>query len=628
MSPQGRRRRTEERATLGYSRVMMIRPAGRGGFGYRFHPYPLNLEYLASYIRKDVKDILIVNKNHPYEKGDKYADLFRDFDPDLVAISPHGAAEHDTLLEAVDACCTAGVDTVLGGVHAMAIPQELLNVPGVTYVGYGEGEETLKELVTKPTHQGIAGLWYKESGFAVPPKMRPLIKDLDTIPFPARDLRRHPYDMMRHPEQRAQDQMQASRGCWGRCNFCCEPNMSNMTQRYRSPENVIKELKEIWKLHGEQPLKILWSDPNFMGKAPITDKLCDMILDLNYDISFHCMTRTDGLARHPDVATKMVKAKILSYILGVESPRKEDLMSTHKGTSFETQQKSIDTIRAAGGNPGGTMVVGLPGQTEADILEYPIYARKLNLTNLGVSIATPFPNTEFYDDMEKEGRIYDRDWTHYDEMHPVYKVDAISPTRLKELEVHVLGGFYTIERVLEDFFVANGSKRLTLRQVGLFMEDYLNFGVSAATTLHSEDAMKYYEIFVTAGCDMSVKEDSHRKGLHNFVDIDRLLRFLGHQKIQVTIQMPSGKQVSLIIKTTPKTIDYVEYIRGSIPDATISLSANLRQLAELDGNPADALNYAMGEIARARGRRGIGRVVVGALATFATQPYRFRSVHW
>ncbi|GAI47422.1 unnamed protein product, partial [marine sediment metagenome] len=215
----------------------------------------------------------------------------------------------------------------------------------VDMVVRGEGELTMRELVQRGSPEGVLGISYKENNKVIHNPDRPLIGDLDSLPFPARHLRRYNYtsSLIRDREV---DEIHMSRGCWGSCTFCCEPSMSRGHQRYRSPENVIEEIDQIYNvIHKRKPLCILIGDPNFMGDAKRVDRFCDLLHESNFDIIFHTMVRADSMARHPEVVKKMCDNNIIYFCMGIESPNLKDLTITHKGIDTEIQKKAIQVIR-------------------------------------------------------------------------------------------------------------------------------------------------------------------------------------------------------------------------------------------------------------------------------------------
>jgi len=211
---------------MSFKRILLIKPSGRHGLSFAFDIIPTGLEYIAAYIEDVVDEVNIIDlemEPKPIQKTvEKYLDELK---PDLVGISM-SATEHSEGLEIAKLAKKRGIVTVLGGYHPTAIPDELLSHSQVDIVVRGEGEQTMHELVTIGDAKGINGISYKEGNKIIHNPKRDFIEDLDTLPFPARHLRRYVYHttLMRKWEH---DVISISRGCWGRCSFCCEPTMSD-----------------------------------------------------------------------------------------------------------------------------------------------------------------------------------------------------------------------------------------------------------------------------------------------------------------------------------------------------------------------------------------------------------------
>lgn len=240
-----------------YKRVLLVKPKGRKGLGFAFELVPIGLEYIAVSIENVVEDVHIIDMELEQNSFKYFLELFR---PDLVGITM-SATDHNEGLRLAKITKKNGATTVLGGYHPTAIPDELLSHPQVDIIVRGEGELTMKELVQKGSPEGVLGVSFKKGKQIIHNPDRPLIGDLDSLPFPARHLRRQKDKDRMNSNGREFDVITMSRGCWGRCSFCCEPYMSKGRMRFRSPENIIKELFEIIAFHNEKPLQIFVTDP-------------------------------------------------------------------------------------------------------------------------------------------------------------------------------------------------------------------------------------------------------------------------------------------------------------------------------------------------------------------------------
>ena len=571
---------------MAFRRILLVKPAGRTGLGFALALIPIGLEYVAASIEDIVDEVNVLDML--YEKRHSFLyflDLFR---PDLVGISM-SATEHKSGLRIASIAKKRGIVTVLGGYHPTAIPDELLSHKQVDMVVRGEGELTMKELVQRGSPEGVLGISYKENNKVIHNPDRPLIGDLDSLPFPARHLRRHKYTSP-FIRDREVDEVHTSRGCWGRCTFCCEPSMSRSRQRYRSPENVIEEIDQIYNVvHKGKPLCILIGDPNFMGDAKRVDRFCDLLSGLNFDIVFHTMVRVDSMARHPEVVKKMCDNNIIHFCMGIESPNLKDLNITHKGINTEMQKKAIQVIRDSGGVAAGTFVIGLPDQSEEEIKQFPTYAKKIGLMSAAFGIATPFPGTEFYESLERESLIFERDWTKYDENNSVFKSPKISKQQIEELRTCCIGKFWTPDTFFDSLAVTQkrDARKTSLSKFIMDRIVQLVFLAKAGSSqqVSSKNMATQFKVFIESMADPRVEECTRKIRMHQVVDMTRFLAILGPQTIQLTIRYKNRPLTSYIMETTRNTVECIKIISGKQDKATINFDLNFDQLGGSNNHP-------------------------------------------
>jgi radical SAM superfamily enzyme YgiQ (UPF0313 family) len=542
-------------------------------------PLAINLEYIAAYIENDVDEIKIINQEFDDSNITQH---IKKFNPDFFGVTM-SATDHR---EGLALCKTAkrfGITTAVGGYHPTAIPDTMLNYPQVDLVFRGECELTMKEFVKTGSPENINGISYREDGKIIHNLERKPIDDLDSLPFPARHLRvgdECDYWLKRGGSHR--DQVHFSRGCWGRCTFCCEPSMSNSSQRYRSAENVFKEIKEVYKFHNEENLVILFGDPHFMGKPKMVAPLCDMLIEANMDITFTIMVRADSIAKNQKIVEKMVEAGIVGYCMGIETPNQGDLKGTKKGINNKIQQDAVRLLRKNHAVAGGTFVIGLPGQTEEEIITFPEYARNLGMINAAFAIATPQAGTEFYSDLDVKGLIDVDDWTKYDQMHSVFKHDNISGERLEQLLTHCIGRFYALDIFIDDmiesqFRNAKGRKITLLGAIQHFM-DRVKFILDAGPQYRPTDGEEYGTIFLRPQINPWTRIRTEKIGIHNMMHLETFLKIFGNQKVQISLSSNGKPFIHYVLKTTKTKVEYLDICEKAHNDATLNLELELSQL--------------------------------------------------
>ena len=575
---------------MSFRRVLLVKPKGRKGLGFSSDVIPIGLEYIAASIEKDVDKVWIIDMEFEKRPFQHFLDILH---PDLVGITM-SATDHNEGLRLAKIAKDNGIMTVLGGYHPTAIPDELLSHPQIDIIVRGEGELTMKEFVKKGSPENILGVSFKNGGKIIHNLDRPFIEDLDSLPFPARHLRRHKYKDHMNNNGKELDVITMSRGCWGRCSFCCEPYMSKSRMRFRSPENIMKELFEIVSFHKGKSLQIFVTDPHFMGDPKRIYQLCDLLQKHKLDITFSVMTRVDSIVRYPKLVKKMYNSGILSYELGFESPNQRNLNDIRKGITLDMQEKAVKILRDNGANVSGTFVIGLPGQSEEEIKQFPAYAKKIGLMNCAFGIATPFPGTEFYEKLEKNGLIFERDWTKYDEMHSVFKLNPLSSEKLEELESYCMARFWTLNTLLDRARILQKrtGKKISLKDFIYEIIAKVKFARNAGYDLRDGKIKKHAKVVLDAIKDAETEENKRKIYMHDIIEMSRFLKILGSQIIQITLTC-DGQTVSYVIKTTSKAVEYVKTISGKQSNATINIDIDLDKTIDSFNrySPINPLNY-------------------------------------
>ena len=548
-----------------FKRVLLVKPAGRSGLSFLMDQIPLGLEYIAAYIEDAVDEVQVVDMEMDQRSFTSMLDLYL---PDLVGITM-SATEHNEGVRLAKIAKKRRITTVVGGYHPTGVPDLMLSYPQIDMVVRREGEVTARELVEKGSPEGVLGVSYKQDGRVVHNEDRPFIKDLDSLPFPARHLRQYSYKA--NDRETDYDVILTSRGCYGRCTFCCEPSMSQGHFRCRSPENVFDELLEVSAFHAEKPVSAIIADPNFIGNPSRIEKLCELLMEEELDMEFCALVRTDQMARHPEMVRKMCEAGILYFEMGIESPNAKDLNSTRKGITTKVHVEAVRNIRNHGGSAGGTFVIGLPDQTEEEIRYFPVYAREIGMTAAAFGIVTPFPGTEFYRELDSKGLIFETDWDNFDEMHSVYKTNHLSKEKVEELATYCMAKFWNIDTFIdrERVFQRRTKKKTPLAHFIAERITDMRFMGNAGKSLKTDSFDQYLKIFMDAYPDPRVEEYTRKVGIHNVLEMSRFLRILGPQTIQCTLNVDDSAAISLVVETTEKTVEYIRVMHGKQDHSTI-----------------------------------------------------------
>jgi anaerobic magnesium-protoporphyrin IX monomethyl ester cyclase len=272
---------------------------------------------------------------------------------------------------------------------------------GADYVLIGEGEETLRDLIKAldaNQHQQIGmiqGLAYHDaSGEVIFTGRRPDIKDLDALPFPARDLVDIPryQKIWREQHGHFSINLATTRGCPFHCNWCAKPIWG---QRYntRSPENVVAEMKQIKDEFA--PDHIWFADDIFGLKPGWVTRFSEALNAIDAHIPFKCLSRADLLVREGEVEA-LSKAGCQIVWIGAESGSQKVLDAMDKGIRVEQIYEARKQLRAAGIRAGFFLQFGYPGETREDIELTLKMVRETQPDDIGISVSYPLPGTRFH----------------------------------------------------------------------------------------------------------------------------------------------------------------------------------------------------------------------------------------
>jgi radical SAM superfamily enzyme YgiQ (UPF0313 family) len=564
---------------LAFKQILLVKPSGRKGLSFSFDMIPTGLEYIAAYLKDAADQVHIVDMELDKRKFQDIIDFYK---PDLIGITL-SATDHNQGLHLAKIAKRNNIHTVVGGYHPTSVPEIMLSHPQIDMVIRGEGEVTMKELVETGTFENVPGISYKNNGKIIHNAQRPQIENLDTLPFPARNLRQYPYKSQ--DKVTDCDVIVMSRGCNGLCSFCCEPSMSQGCLRTRSAENVIKEILEMSEYHKRKPINVMFADPNFMGNPKQVDHLCDLLMEHDLNMEFCALVRADAMATRPQLVKKMCKVGIRRFEMGIESPNVKDLKSTKKGVTNMVHGEAVRNIRENGGRAGGTFVIGLPDQTEEEIKTFPTYAKEIGLTGAAFGIATPFPGTEFYKEIDDQSLIFETNWDKFDEMHSVYTTKYLTKEKIEEMATYCMAKFWNMDTFIDHEKISQTRTKQKKPIVDFVNERITNLGfmTNNGTELQKDNFEKHIKIFLEAYIDTRVETYTRKVGVHEVLEMTQFLKILGPQKIQCTLSL-DDTHASFIFKTSKTTVEYIRIIRGRQADATITLDVDLKWLSEPDNS--------------------------------------------
>ncbi|MBI5253307.1 MAG: radical SAM protein [Euryarchaeota archaeon] len=356
-------------------RLLLIHPK----FQYRGKDlFPIGLGYLAS-VARDKAEVSVLDEN--VEAFD--AEKIRDINPDIVGITAT-TPSFSRAVEIVRAIkeINAKARVIMGGTHVTFAPEDALKA-GADVVIRGEGEATLAELLESSNLEKIKGISYVEDGKIFHNPDRELIKDLDEVPFPARE-----YFPLKNYRIMS---LVTSRGCPYSCSYCASTRFWRQMVRFRSPENVIEELKQISEL-GFKLVRFM--DSTFTLDQRRAVKICELIKESNTGIKWSCETRADFIS--DELLEALRNAGCTLLCIGVDSGSQEVLDKCRRSIGVATMKEAFEKIREYGIATRAYVTFSFPGETEKTVRETIRFLEEVKPEQTLLSLATAYPGTELW----------------------------------------------------------------------------------------------------------------------------------------------------------------------------------------------------------------------------------------
>ncbi len=410
---------------------------------------PLGLCYIASYVRSKGVKVDLVDCT-PLNISDSNLKLIINrLKPKIVCLTASTptytfALNCSKLIKSVN----PDIKVVLGGLHATSLPDQCLKNTALDIAVIGEGEETLFDLVNEFRKDNlnlnsVKGIAYRSNGEIIRTEPRPLIENLDELPFPARDLL--PMDKYRVSikwcYRTPLATMFTARGCPFQCIFCDSHTIFGRKTRFRSAENIIAEIKELVEKFGVK--EILFYDDTFTLDMNRANKICDLLIENKIDLTWCCLSRVNRVDY--ELLKKMKKAGCHMISYGLETGSEKMLKVINKGSTLEQAEKAIALTKKANIECNGSFVFGLPGETRETMLQTIKWVKKVNPTYAIFFRAIPFPGTDLHKYLE-ENKLYNKDnsWDNYliAFTTPLYKIPSIGSEEFQKLMRRAWFEFY------------------------------------------------------------------------------------------------------------------------------------------------------------------------------------------
>ncbi|MCL4479709.1 MAG: B12-binding domain-containing radical SAM protein [Deltaproteobacteria bacterium] len=340
--------------------------------------------------------------------------------PDIVGITGMTAVINRAY-EIADIYRQKGAKVILGGIHVSMLPEEALQHADTVVVG--EVENVWQNLINDLTGGQLKRLY--KGTTEIP---------LNGLGFVRRDLINKKSYSMPSP-------IMTSRGCPHNCTYCSVTEFWGHHFRHRPIDDIITEIKAIndkW---------IAFVDDNIYGDIKHSKELFRRMKPLGVKWVGQGDMR---IARNPELLELARESGCEWLFIGIETISTENLKSIHKSFNMGDKYKeAIATIKSSGIKVFGSFIFGLENDDEGIFERTVKFGIENKLDGANFYILTPFPGTELFEQMEKQGLLLHKDWSKYDANHVVFRHKKLIKKQLEDGLIYAYKRFYSIPSIMK-----------------------------------------------------------------------------------------------------------------------------------------------------------------------------------
>ena len=399
---------------------------------YSLDKYPLSLGYLAGTIKKNTDwDVLVYNadfkpnstsmkithltgdgfKNYRNSLKSLTVDIWKEvkstiyeYKPTVIGItSKTQNFESASVVARIAKEIDDKIIVVTGGPHPSLVSSDIAGRSEFDIGVKGEGENTIIELLSnihdKSKWKDVPGIYFRDNGKIINTEPRQSIKDLDSLCYPVEFAEEVLKDYKKYPRS-AFKYIFAIRGCPFNCWFCGSRYIWSRKVRFRSPQNVIEEIK---LLHNKGINTVQFDDDTFGINQKYIADMCNNISRYAPEIRWSCEMHVKLV---DNAIIKLMKESGCNFItVGIESGNNEILSKIRKGITIEEAIEACNVIKKHKIGLGAFFMVGFPWETEQSIRDTIDAIKIIKADNIAYSIFMPYPGTEAFQYCKEEGLV-------------------------------------------------------------------------------------------------------------------------------------------------------------------------------------------------------------------------------
>jgi len=371
---------------------------------------PLGILYLAAVLEEKGVEVSVLDQPAEGFTVDETVDWLDKETPDIAGFSTFGSSGRTaTKISGKIKDRNPKLTVIFGNQYASFNSERILGkYDSVDIAVRGEGERTIVELVKCLRQKGelkrVNGIAFRRESRVVSTPDRPLIRDLDSLPFPNRSLIKAEYHCViggANVAPKKFTSVVSSRGCVYQCRFCtCTQFARN---RWR-PRSVRSTLKELQFLASEGYKQFIFVDDSFTANQKRVVKLCRKMREQKIDMEWFCEGRVDNCSF--EMLREMAEAGCRILYFGIESANQRILDYFNKGTNPKQSEIAVRKARKAGIDVIiGSFIVGAPDETRAEIKNTVEFAKRIPIDLPQFSILGIYPGTAIWKEFEAKGLV-------------------------------------------------------------------------------------------------------------------------------------------------------------------------------------------------------------------------------
>ncbi|MCJ7443235.1 MAG: B12-binding domain-containing radical SAM protein [Methanotrichaceae archaeon] len=433
-------------------KIIFVLPPMKSPYSLQPEP-PLGLAYLAACLLEYRSNLQIEIIDGSLLSRDNYYDNIINIEADIVGVSTTMSQLNQALM-IPHMVKQKNIKFIIGGPGIYNLPSSQVYESGYSVICYGEGERTVVELVHALENglplKDIDGISYLKEGKEVKTHPREPIKNLDEIPFAAREL----LDMEKYIGTWKMitgvgvASAISSRGCPFSCRFC-DKRTSGGKVRFMSPPKMIEEMKLLFEVFGAE--MVFFEDDLFTANRRRVLEFCDLMEKELPGKIWAALSRVDTI--DPQMLSRMKQAGCVELALGAESGSQKILDLLGKEITVNQIENAFRWVKETGIRAGMFLIIGVPGETQEDIEMTKRMILKLEPDYIDISYLMPIPGTEMHE-MTKCQIKDGVDFSNYNLIESVYRDD------LFEVEIEERG-----REIMESFLTAFKDKVNVARSI-------------------------------------------------------------------------------------------------------------------------------------------------------------------